>query len=152
MFPLVLVPPFHSSALSWRTQRGGAIVYRAAMWYPNLVSYVFSICTPYWPPSKKYISHEDVVKKLPNFGYQLHLAGPEVERAIKTREQIRAFLNGVYGGRTPNGEAFFAEEKGMLLENLWKVGRSPLLNDKVRPLCLTAVIVLCHATLGKLFF
>ena len=43
--------------------------------YPNLVTHVFSICTPYSAPSEKYFSTEDLVKgPIPQFAYQLHLA------------------------------------------------------------------------------
>lgn len=85
------------------------------------------------PVMKQYMSTEALVKgPLPQFGYQLHLAGPEVEATIQTKEQIRQFLNGIYGGRGPNGELAFDPVKGILFDNLPKLGKSKLLSDKVR--------------------
>jgi len=105
---------------------GGALVWRLALWYPERIRAVFSVCTPYSPPNKTYLSPEQVVQKLPNFTYQLHLAGPEVEAKIKGKEAARQFVNGMYGGVGPSGERIFDVSKGVIFENLPKVGRSPL--------------------------
>jgi pimeloyl-ACP methyl ester carboxylesterase len=105
---------------------GGALVWRLALWYPERIRAVFSICTPYGPPTKTYLSPEQVVQRLPNFTYQLHLAGPEVEARIKGRDSTRQFVNGIYGGSGPNRERIMDVSKGILFENLPKVGRSPL--------------------------
>ncbi|KAF2498045.1 epoxide hydrolase [Lophium mytilinum] len=108
---------------------GGFVVWRTAQWHPELVSYVFSICTPYGPPQKEFRPSENL-EKWPQFGYQLHLASPDVEAHIQTKDQIRQFLNGMYGGKGPNGEVIFSPEKGILFENLPKVGKSKLFSDK----------------------
>ncbi|MCJ1385733.1 hypothetical protein MMC17_008856 [Xylographa soralifera] len=110
---------------------GGAIVYRVALWYPELISHLFSICTPYIAPTKHFVSLEDAVKTvLPQFGYQIHLASGEVEKAIVSKEQIRQFLNARYGGQGPNGEVLFSPEKGVIFENLSEIGPSPLLTGR----------------------
>lgn len=44
---------------------------------------------------------------------------------------IRQFLQGVYGARGPEGELVFDPEKGVLVENLGKVGESRILNGEV---------------------
>ena len=107
---------------------GGLIIFR----HPDLVTHVFSVCTPYVEPHRDYYSTEDLVKgPLPHFGYQLHLAGPEVEAALQSEEQIRQFLNGMYGGKGPNGELAFDSVKGVLIENLPKLGKGRLFSDKV---------------------
>ena len=112
--------------------RGGAVVYRIALWYPTLVTHLFSVCTPYWPPSKQYISLEDLVKTvLPNFGYQLQLGSGVVEKAISTKEEIRQFLNSLYGGRGAQGEVGFDVVQGANFENLPKLDPTPLLSPKV---------------------
>jgi len=67
---------------------------------------------------------------VPQFGYQLHLASGEVELNVSSKEQIRQFLNGMYGGRGPKGETTFTPEKGILFENLSKVGKTPLMSKK----------------------
>ncbi|KAK5148570.1 hypothetical protein LTR04_000614 [Oleoguttula sp. CCFEE 6159] len=111
---------------------GGMVVYRTAQWHPTLVTHVFSVCTPYMGRSDAYVSTEDLVKgPLPQFGYQLQLAGPTVEAKITTREQIKMFLSGMYGGRGPNKEVAFSPEQGVLFENLEKLGMTPLLSEKV---------------------
>ncbi|KAI9877118.1 MAG: hypothetical protein M1830_004742 [Pleopsidium flavum] len=110
---------------------GGAIVYRVALWYPDFVTHLFSVCTPYWVPSKDYKPLEELVKtRLPNFKYQLQLASGEIEKAISSREQIKQFLNGLYGGRGPNGEVGFIPEQGVLLQNLPKLKPTRLLGEK----------------------
>jgi hypothetical protein len=107
-------------------------VWRAAQWYPELVSHVFSVCTPYTAPHKEYHSTEDLVKgPLPQFAYQLHLASGEVEKSVKDEHSIRQFLKGLYGARGPNGELAFDPEKGVLPENLPIIGESRILNGKV---------------------
>jgi soluble epoxide hydrolase/lipid-phosphate phosphatase len=108
------------------------VVWRAAQWYPELVSHVFSVCTPYTAPHKEYFSTEDLVKgPLPQFAYQLHLASGEVEKSVKDKQSIRQFLKGLYGARGPKGELAFDPEKGVLPENLPIIGESRILNGKV---------------------
>ncbi|KAH7379389.1 Alpha/Beta hydrolase protein [Phaeosphaeria sp. MPI-PUGE-AT-0046c] len=111
---------------------GGFVVWRAAQWYPDLVSHVFSVCTPYTAPHKVYYSTEDLVKgQLPQFAYQLHLASGEVEKNVKDEQSIRQFLRGLYGARGPNGELAFDPERGVLAENLPLIKESRILNGKV---------------------
>ncbi|KAL5117634.1 hypothetical protein ACEQ8H_004527 [Pleosporales sp. CAS-2024a] len=111
---------------------GGFVVWRAAQWYPDLVSHVFSVCTPYTAPSKQYFSTEDLVRgQLPQFAYQLHLASGEVEKSVKDEQSIRQFLKAMYGARGPKGELAFQPEKGVLAENLPLIGESKILNGKV---------------------
>jgi hypothetical protein len=68
---------------------------------------------------------------LPQFAYQLHLASGEVEKSVNDEKSIRQFLKGMYGGKGPDGEIVFEPEKGVLLENLEKVGDNRLLNGEV---------------------
>ncbi|MCJ1247997.1 hypothetical protein MMC30_005212 [Trapelia coarctata] len=111
---------------------GGAIVYRVALWYPELVSFLFSVCTPYWAPTKEeYLTLQDLVKyKLPHFGYQLHLSSGEVEKAIDSNDKIGEFLNGMYGGKGLKGEVGFNPRTGILFDNLPKLAATPLLSGK----------------------
>jgi len=110
---------------------GGFVVWRAAQWYPKLITHVFSVCTPYTAPSDKYFSTEDLVKgPLPQFAYQVHLASGEVEKSVNDEQSIRQFLSGMYGAKGPNGEVTFVPEKGILVENLPKIGESKILNGK----------------------
>ena len=107
---------------------GGAVVYRVALWHPNLITGLFSVCTPFWTPSAQHTPLEKLVKTvLPNFAYQLHLASGEVEKHVKTREQIKQFLNAMYGGRGASGEVGFDVRSGLLFENLPRIEQSPLM-------------------------
>lgn len=111
---------------------GGSVVWRAAQWHPDLVSHVFSICTPYTAPHKQYFSAEALVKgPLPQFAYQIHLASGEVEKSVQDEKSIRQFLKGMYGARGPNGELAFDPEKGIIEKNLPLIGESRILNGKV---------------------
>lgn len=110
--------------------RGGAIVYRFAQYFPDLVTHVFSICTPYSSPQQRYVDlHTLVSTRLPNFRYQLDFASGAIEEAVQSKREIRAFLNGAYGGRSPNGEFFFTKN-GVQLDRLPLIGSSPLLTER----------------------
>lgn len=107
------------------------VVWRMAQWYPDLVTHVVVVCTSYFKPQKEYVSIEQLMAtgRVRQFGYQLHLASPEVEDRIKTEEDIRKFLHGMYGARGSNGETLFSPEKGVLFENLDRIGKTRLLTD-----------------------
>ena len=124
-------------------------MYRVALWHPELISYLFSICTPYSAPSKHYVSLEDAVNTmLPQFNYQIHLSSGEVEKVVMSKEDIRRFLGALYGGRGLNGEVAFSPEKGVIFDNLPKIGSSPFLTEKVS---YTYLILVYHAKLtGRL--
>lgn len=111
-------------------RRGGAIVYRVALWHPRLVTHLFSVCTPYSPPSKNFKPLEYYVNQgiLPNFAYQLKLADGQLD-SLTSRDQIRQFLNGMFGGRGPKGEVGFDTQHGALLENLPILGPTRLVNE-----------------------
>lgn len=117
--------------------RGGMVVWRAAAFYPKLISHLFAVCTPYVPPSKTYYSTEELVNgPVPQFGYQLHLASGEVEKQLYSKEHMSAFLRGMYGARTPEGEVLFSPTKGILFDKVMRVGKTRLLSDEVSEVCL----------------
>lgn len=87
-----------------------------------------AVCTP----AKEYRSLEEVVKVLPNFTYQLQLAGPEVEARIDGggEKALRGFVNGMYGGRTEGGEVLFNPQKGLNLDLLEEFTSAPLVSKE----------------------
>ena len=100
--------------------------------HPELISHVFSVCTPYSAPQTEYYSTEQIAKgPLPQFGYQVHLASGEVEESVEGEQSIRQFLKGMWGGKGPNGELVFDPYKGVLVENIPLIGDSRLLSGKV---------------------
>nr|QBM06330.1 putative epoxide hydrolase [Tolypocladium sp. CBMAI 1346] len=111
---------------------GGVVVWRVALWHPELIKAVFSICTPFNAPMKPWVPLEDMIAagKLTNFRYQLQLKGPDVESAIQGEDKVRQFLNGMYGGSSPDGKLGFSVEEGVHFEALPKLRRTSLLSDE----------------------
>ncbi|OJD23955.1 hypothetical protein ACJ73_04695 [Blastomyces percursus] len=110
---------------------GGSAVYRIALYYPGFVTHLFSVCTPYSPPSKEYIPLETLVKtRLPYFGYQLQFVSMELEKKIKSKRDIRQFLLSLYGGRTPKGEFGFDVFNGVLLDKFQHLQRSKVISEE----------------------
>ncbi|PBP15934.1 epoxide hydrolase [Diplocarpon rosae] len=105
---------------------GGAVVYRFALHYPKLIKAVISVCTPFMAPRKEFLD----ATVLPNFKYQLHLRGPEVEAEIVGEEKLRQFLHAMYGGRTPDNERAFSTAHGVYFDMLPKTRPSPLLSQE----------------------
>lgn len=111
---------------------GGALVWRLVLWHPELIKAVFSVCTPYAGPRPHYIDMEAFTTSLPNFKYQIQLAGPDVERELGSDPaKIRGFLTGIYGGRGPNGEQAFTTTKGVAFEHLDKMNPGLLSQEEV---------------------
>jgi soluble epoxide hydrolase/lipid-phosphate phosphatase len=108
---------------------GGMIIWKMALWHPDLVVAAISICTPYAAPLRTYVSLEDMTRTaLPNFRYQLQLAGPDVQARIQGTEKIRQFLNAMYGGSGKTaGLVGFTAEEGVVFENLAHLRRTRLL-------------------------
>ncbi|KAG9237221.1 Alpha/Beta hydrolase protein [Amylocarpus encephaloides] len=104
---------------------GGAVVYRAAMYYPKLISAVFSVCTPFMPPQPEF----KPISRRPNFKYQIQLAGPDLKDNIVGSEKIGQFLNGIYGGRSNDGPVFTVDH-GCHFDRLGGVGPTPLLSKE----------------------
>jgi pimeloyl-ACP methyl ester carboxylesterase len=119
---------------------GGAVVWRVAQWYPNLVSHVFSVCTPYFRVSDQYVSTEYLVNNgVPQFGYQLQFGSEDhkVEKVVgKDETRIRKFLTGLYGGRPKSGKTFMIPAKGIDLSIIEEdeLEMTPLLSQEVRPM------------------
>ncbi|KAF2858209.1 epoxide hydrolase-like protein [Piedraia hortae CBS 480.64] len=114
---------------------GGAVVYRAAQWYPKLVSHVFSVCTPFMIAHEQYIDLESIVKGgLTNFGYQFQLGSEDhkVENVVNNEVMMRKFFKVVFGGRLSSGKPGLTPEHGLDLEALKsdEVSMTPLLSEE----------------------
>ncbi|KAM5347384.1 hypothetical protein ACJ41O_010389 [Fusarium nematophilum] len=110
---------------------GGALVWRIALWHPELLLGVFSVCTPFFPPSVHYVDFEARIRggELPTLAYQLQFMSGVVEDHIKTEADIRGLLLALYGGQTPEGEYGMSVQKGLIFDRLGKLGPSPLLTE-----------------------
>lgn len=105
---------------------------RMLLYYPELIRAIFSLCVPYMPPAPKVITLEQLGEKAPNFKYQQQLASGKAEEIVsKTPEGVRQFLNGMYGGRTPEGQHMFSPTVGILEENLGQVGKAALVSQDI---------------------
>ncbi|OQE04380.1 hypothetical protein PENVUL_c033G09213 [Penicillium vulpinum] len=110
---------------------GAALAYRIALWHPELVSYLFTVCVPYARPMAENISIEELVRKAtPHFAYQLQFKSGEVEKVIQSKEEIRQLLLALYGGRTEAGEFGFDAHKGVLFDKIGKLKPSRLLSEE----------------------
>ena len=115
------------------------MAYRVALWHPELVTHVFTVCVPYAAPTRKYLSLEDFVATIaPHFAYQLQFRSGELENAIRSEEDIKKFLSALYGGRTEDREVGFDAQVGVLLENLSRLRPSRLLNEAVCQLSMSS--------------
>lgn len=115
-----------NSVLSFGHDWGAMVAYRFALWHPELVKGVVAVCVPFIPPAPVFYSPEQVAKMLPNFGYQIYNAGPELETRLKTKDDFKAFFNGIFGGKIEGGK-LMEVTKGFNLDLLkGPVGPSPL--------------------------
>ncbi|TAQ85803.1 hypothetical protein B7494_g5870 [Chlorociboria aeruginascens] len=105
---------------------GGMIVYRTAIYYPKLITALFGVCTPFFPPSPVFIP----MTAIPSFKYQAQLAGPDVEAKIVGTEKIKQFLNALYGGKSADGKVGFDTVNGVLFDNLPLLQKSPLFTEE----------------------
>ncbi|PKS08112.1 hypothetical protein jhhlp_005387 [Lomentospora prolificans] len=113
---------------------GGAMVYRAALWHPELFKGIFSVCTPYFPPVPKYVDLKDQIDAgiTPSFGYQLQFRDPAIDWKLQGPSKIRQVLLALYGATTPTGEPGFDARTGLILDSLPHLGPSPLVsNDNI---------------------
>ncbi|TGJ70009.1 hypothetical protein EYR41_006007 [Orbilia oligospora] len=79
---------------------GSMIAWRFYNFHPNLVTHIISLCVPYDPPhpNSPYLDLEKVVKRLPNFTYQIALADPQTLEDMQGKDPIRRFLKAMYRG------------------------------------------------------
>jgi pimeloyl-ACP methyl ester carboxylesterase len=112
---------------------GAAFGFRLALWHPEIIKGYFSVCVPFAPPAGKYVELEELVKShVPNFRYQLQFSSPEIEEGVKSKQQIRDFLNAMYGGRAPSDKEtpIFMADRGIRLDLLGNREKSPLMSEE----------------------
>lgn len=97
------------------------------------MTHLFSVCTPYSPPSNRaFIPIEDLVATyLPNFGYQLQFKSEEVEKQVRTKQDIRSFLLAAYNAKTTSGELAINVRKGLLFDKFGDLQMSPFVTEEV---------------------
>jgi pimeloyl-ACP methyl ester carboxylesterase len=110
---------------------GGAVVWRTALWFPDLVQGIFSIGTPFIPPSSIYRSLDDVTQSegVKSLRYQLQFQGTIIDNEITDETKVRQFLNATFGGKGPENEVGFNASEGILFHNLPRLNQSQFLSD-----------------------
>jgi hypothetical protein len=96
-----------------------------------LVTHLFSIAVPYIPPTAQFLPADLISLAVPTLAYQKQLSSGIVEEKIKTKDEIRNFINTMYGGTTPDGQPGFSLYKGLLFDRVSSVRQSPLLSTEV---------------------
>ncbi|KAJ5178479.1 uncharacterized protein N7500_001178 [Penicillium coprophilum] len=92
---------------------------------------IILVCVPYARPMAQNISIEDLVRTVtPHFGYQLQFKSGELEKVIRSKDEIRQFLLALYGGRTEAGQFGFDANKGVLVDTIGKLKISRLLSEE----------------------
>ncbi|KAE8335523.1 hypothetical protein BDV24DRAFT_155977 [Aspergillus arachidicola] len=111
---------------------GSVIASRFALYHPSFITHLILFVVPYLPPSPKYIDTADLAKIVPTVGYQLQFGSAEgvVESHTQDKEGIRAFLNGLYGGATPEGKFAMDSTRGFDFEVASKLGHTRLLSEE----------------------
>lgn len=115
---------------------GGIAVYRIAQWKPQLVTHVFSVCSPYAKVTEKFVSTQDLIDQgTTQFGYQLQFGSEDgkVEGVVRDETRMRRFLNGAYGGRASSNGYFMTPQDGVNLKMVdeEEFSLTPLLTEEV---------------------
>ncbi|KAK3831569.1 MAG: Alpha/Beta hydrolase protein [Linnemannia gamsii] len=86
---------------------GGAFVWRFGLYHPERINGIISVCTPYTAPMPFYMSLEDIVKRVPNFAYQITMADPATLQAADANKEafFRPLMSA--GGYTHESEVEF---------------------------------------------
>ncbi|KAI1478784.1 hypothetical protein K445DRAFT_75983 [Daldinia sp. EC12] len=108
---------------------GAGLVWRFAIYYPQLFKGIFALTYPFFPPVTEYVDLADQIKdgEFPTLKYQLQLRDPSLDRKLRSEEEIRQLLIATHGGLTPDGKVGFTNE-GLILENFPYLQPGPLLN------------------------
>ncbi|RSL43910.1 hypothetical protein CEP51_016304 [Fusarium floridanum] len=91
---------------------------------------VFSIGTPFIPPSSVFLSPDDAARSKGPMSsrYQTQFRGTEIEDEIRDEERVWQFLDAMFGGASTEGEVGFSVTEGVLFGNLPKLGQSRLIS------------------------
>lgn len=113
--------------MAWYGNRGGSVGWRFAQFYPKRTLAIAVFCTPYSPPNKEYIPLEDVVKRVPNFRYQLRLSSSDCDQELDADPEqfFRRLLRPCNEGVGPMYDA----DKDSIIQGRPKVERSKALSE-----------------------
>ncbi|KAI9287636.1 Alpha/Beta hydrolase protein [Umbelopsis sp. AD052] len=107
---------------------GGSVGWRFAQFYPKRTLAIAVFCTPYSPPNKEYIPLEDIVKRVPNFRYQLRLSSPDCDKELDADPEqfLMRMLRPCNDGVGPMYDA----DKDSIIQGRPKVARTKALSER----------------------
>ncbi|KAF8709508.1 Ndr family, partial [Rhizoctonia solani] len=114
---------------------GAETVWRFCLWYPERVRAVIALSVPFYPPAPEYIPMDEMIRRVPKFGYQKYLADPK--SAAEIHQNVPVFIDAIYRSPLTGKDVSFVREGQ--LEALIK-GRTPapkktdILSDKTAKL------------------
>ncbi|GAB1519876.1 hypothetical protein RhiTH_002947 [Rhizoctonia solani] len=114
---------------------GAETVWRFCLWYPERVRAVIALSVPFYPPAPEYIPMDEMIRRVPKFGYQKYLADPK--SAVEIHQNVPVFIDAIYRSPLTGKDVSFVREGQ--LEALIK-GRTPapkktdILSDKTAKL------------------
>ncbi|KAI0290085.1 alpha/beta-hydrolase [Multifurca ochricompacta] len=88
---------------------------RFALWHPDRLLALGLLSVPFSPPNKEYISLKDVVKRVPNYAYQMYFANPESTKEIEAN--FERFLRLMYGIEVPEINPMVGENMREVIVN-----------------------------------
>ncbi|KAG2413081.1 hypothetical protein HFD88_010640 [Aspergillus terreus] len=107
---------------------GALLAYRLALWHPEVVSHLFTLCVPHVGIPTEWVDPETRVKKDPSLAYTLQFISGDVEKHSQTSDGVKHVLNALYGGQLPNGD-FGTSLDGLKFDLIPHLERSILLDQ-----------------------
>ncbi|KAF8607513.1 alpha/beta-hydrolase [Ceratobasidium sp. AG-I] len=114
-------------------QRVILTVWRFCLWHPQRVRAVIALSVPFYPPAPEYVPMDEMVRRIPNFGYQKYLADPKSSAEID--QNIPTFIDCIYRSPRTGRDASFVKEgqlEALIKGQTPAPSRSDILSDKER--------------------
>ncbi|KAG8682246.1 hypothetical protein FRC08_015081 [Ceratobasidium sp. 394] len=87
---------------------GAETVWRFCLWYPHRVRAVIALSVPFYPPAPKYVPIDEMIRRVPNFGYQKYLGDPK--SAAEIDQNIPTFIDCIYRSPRTGREVSFVKQ------------------------------------------
>jgi len=100
---------------------GAMTVWRFCLWYPQRVRAVIALSVPFYPPAPTYVPMDEMIRRVPAFGYQKYLEDPK--SAAEIDQNIPTFIDCIY--RSPRASRGISFGKEGRLEAIIN-GRTPV--------------------------
>ena len=112
----------------WDEKRGGAVAWRFAQFHPQRILALAVFCTPYAAPNKTYISLEEIVKRVPNFRYQLRLSQLDCDQELDADPE--AFFTRVFRCADEGAGPLYDAQKDSIIRDRPPTRRSKAISER----------------------